>query len=167
VSSYNKDLDSIQRRLETDFAERIAAAEGELQRLHQERADALESVVRLRRALSSNGLRSIEGLQLASFTEKPVKTLTEAVRHVIREFIVGDFDINTVIGLVNRHHPEIKQPLNPTSVSGILRSLWDDEVLLQVKPGAGPKPAIYRLTETGRQFMDIQNRFVVELEREG
>lgn len=164
MSGYNKELDLIQRHLEADFAERIAGAEGELQRLHQERADALESVARLRRALSSNGLKSIEGLHLASFKTKPAKTLTEAVKHVIRDFIVDEFDINTVIGLVIRHHPEIKQPINPTSVSGILRSLLLEEGDLElVKEGAGPRAAIYKLTELGRADLSVDNNFEFEL----
>lgn len=163
VKGYHQELDLIQRQIETHFDARLAAVEGERQSLEAERSDALQAIAQLRRALTSNGLRSIEGLELTSFRARPVKTLTAAVVKVIAELIAGDFTINTVIKLVGQHHPEIKQPINPTSVSGILRSLKEEGTLEVVKEGAGPRPAVYRLSETGRSDLGVHNEFNLQL----
>jgi hypothetical protein len=166
MKGYHQELDLIQRQIETHFDSRLAAIDGERQSLEAERADALEAIARLRRALSMNGLKSIEGLDLASFQTKPARTLTEAVVTVIRDFIAGDFTINTVIELVGRHHPEIKQPINPTSVSGILRTLKEEGILELVKEGAGPRAAVYKVDVEGRKYLGIQNEFRLELSKE-
>lgn len=156
MKGYNQELDLIQRQIETYFSEKLDGLEKERARLEAERKKAIEALAQLRRSLSSNGLQPELGAPIQA------KTLTDAVTRVIRDLIVGDFDINTVIGLVGRHHPEIKQPINPTSVSGILRSLTEDEVLELAKAGAGPKPAKYRLTEAGRESLNISNEFVLQ-----
>jgi hypothetical protein len=49
--------------------------------------------------------------------------------------------------LIERKHPEIKTPINPTSVSGILRNFAKDGMLKIVTPGVGTRPTIYRVRQ--------------------
>ena len=159
MEDYHEQLDLLQRHIEARFNEKLIALEEERARVEGDRNKALESLAQLRRSLGANGTSFA-----APHHGGQAKTLTEAVHNAIRDFIAGEFDINTVISFVNRHYPQIKQPINPTSVSGILRALRDEDVLELVREGAGPKPAIYKLTENGRAFMNIKNEFVLQLQ---
>jgi hypothetical protein len=141
MEEYHEKLGLLQRQLETYFGEKLAALDAERAKVEVERTTALEAIAQLRRSISGNEVVQpwSGGPQLVS--------LRHAVYIVIRDFIVGDFNINTVIDLIVRHYPEVKQPINPTSVSGALRSLQKEGVLKLVKHGAGPRPSIYRLAQ--------------------
>src|SRR5262249_36302650 len=100
---------------------------------------ALEAIGQLRRLFAGAGRVS-----RPQADEPPVLSLTDAATRVINDFIVGEFNINTVIDLGTRHYPEIKRPINPTSVSGILRSLQKAGKPELAGHGAGPRPRVYR-----------------------
>jgi len=138
--THEHSLDLLQNQLDRYFRERLAALSSETARVEGERTAALEAVGQLRRLFAGAGVATRPYVD-----EPPVLSLTDAATRVITDFIVGDFNINTVIDLVTRHYPEIKRPINPTSVSGILRSLQKEGTLELVRHGAGPRPSVYRL----------------------
>jgi len=138
MQTNNDLLDLLQQQLERQFQDKLAFLDGARAAVEKERIAALEALAQLRRSVNGNEL-----MEQAMFGQ--VTTLADAVALVIHELIVGDFTINTVIELVGRHYPEVKQPINPTSVSGILRGLYKEKVLEMVEHGSGPKPSVYRL----------------------
>jgi hypothetical protein len=77
-------------------------------------------------------------------------TLASAIKDVL-SLLSNPFDINDVIKLVEEHHPEIKKPINPTSVSGGLRQLYKKGMLEVIEPGRGTKPTIYQVIERDNQ----------------
>jgi hypothetical protein len=70
-------------------------------------------------------------------------TLMGAIRQVL-PFVSGEFDINTIIQLVEARRPDIKTPINPTSVSGSLRKLEKANAIVLMEAGAGKRPNRYR-----------------------
>jgi hypothetical protein len=84
---------------------------------------------------------------------RPVSSLVEAVESVLSD-IDSNFDINTVINLIQRKHPEIKTPINPTSISGILRNLAKKRTLRIVTAGVGTKPTIYRVAKAAEKYKE-------------
>lgn len=80
-------------------------------------------------------------------------TLAGAIKDVL-PLLSDPFDINDVIALVEEKHPEIKRPINPTSVSGGLRQLHKRGVLKVIEPGRGTKPTIYLVSRKDKQDDD-------------
>jgi hypothetical protein len=72
-------------------------------------------------------------------------TLASAIKDVLPS-LTDIFNINDVIELVEARHPEIKRPINPTSVSGGLRQLHKRGILEVVEPGRGTRPTIYAVS---------------------
>ena len=93
-----------------------------------------------------------------TYEPKPVQTrkrekrgtLDAAVRDVIPS-IPGDIDINVVIQRITETHPEIKQPIVTTSVSGILRELVDEGIIELLEKGQGKRPSRYRMLSQPRE----------------
>jgi hypothetical protein len=146
-------INELQQRIEDDFNEKIAALDKQREKLVAGRNAALENLAQLR-----GFVLGADSAPVAPSPQFRARTLIEAANHVINNFITGDFDINSVIASIKRHHPEIQQPINPTSVSGILRAHRESGVLEPVQKGAGPKPAVYRLSKSGRDKLDTVER---------
>jgi len=71
-------------------------------------------------------------------------TLTAAIKEALDVFTSHAFDINDVIKTVEGMHPEVKRPINPTSVSGALKKFERDGLLEIVQSGRGKRPHVYR-----------------------
>jgi hypothetical protein len=86
-------------------------------------------------------------------------TLAAAVEDVITRFITEtvQFNLNTVIELIEANHPEIKKPINPTSVSGCLKNLAKDKptFLVLAQRGSGKRPNLYQKVQ-GNLFQQAQ-----------
>lgn len=70
-------------------------------------------------------------------------TLMGAIRSVL-PYVEGEFDINTIIKLVEERNKDIRKPINPTSVSGSLRKLEKANAIMLTEVGAGKRPNRYR-----------------------
>src|SRR5437867_2975797 len=89
---------------------------------NQKRLDALDMVWQMcqeRINSESNNHSQQESSESSS------GNLIKAVRTVLNH-VSGDFTINTVIAMISKGGLNVKQPLNPTSVSGVLRRLTVD-----------------------------------------
>ena len=129
-----RDIEQVRERLEAGYREKLRAVEAE----HKQNLEAYE---RLKRAMVENSNGSTQSAQVHG---PRVRSLNDAVKAVI-PYVQGKFDINVIIRLIHERHPEIKTPINPTSISGILRSLEKIEELKLVKRGAGKRPSIYQV----------------------
>lgn len=128
-----RELEQLREHLEAAYQEKLDALEAE----HKQDLEAYE---RLWRAMSGNGDKAMPTGHLRS---PHVRSLHEAVKAVV-PYAQGKFDINVIIRLILERHPEIKTPINPTSVSGILRTLEKKGELKLAKRGAGKRPSIYQ-----------------------
>jgi hypothetical protein len=140
-------LDTLKRQLTASYRERLAALETERLRIEADYRTSLEALSNLRRTAGS------DARQLASLrTDRPAKSLREAVETILATHELGDLpiSINVIIEWLIVYHPEIPPPHNPTSVSGVLRSLEKEGILKLVERGKGPKPSLYRITDFGR-----------------
>ncbi len=113
---------------------------------------------RLKQQIEADYKRKLEALelvwQMARETDNAVEnrektakagTLMGAIRSVL-PIVNGEFDINTIISLVEETHPNIKKPINPTSVSGSLKKLERSGRIVLTEAGAGKRPNMYRLS---------------------
>jgi len=107
---------------------------------YERKVEALEIVYRASRESDSFAL-----LQWASLDASDSNgTLAGAIKDVL-PLLSNPFNINDVIALVEEKHPEIKKPINPTSVSGGLRQLHKKGILEIVELGRGTRPTIYQI----------------------
>ena len=136
-------LDTLEKQLTASYRERLAALEKERLKIEGDYRTSLEALSSLRRTAGSDA-RQRSGLRI----DRPAKSLREAVEIILATHELGEIpiDINVIIEWLIVYHPEIPAPHNPTSVSGVLRSLEKDGVLELVERGKGPKPSLYRLT---------------------
>jgi hypothetical protein len=157
MTSPNDQLTLIKDQLREVYGERLRRLDTERKKLEDEYQKAMSALDELRRLTERNGSRV--GLSAkGQVSDRIAKNLTEAVRLVISEMHARTpFTINTIIEAICKKHPEIRQPINPTSVSGILRKLEADNYLELVSPGRGKIPAVYKIAEgatlTPQRFM--------------
>jgi hypothetical protein len=75
------------------------------------------------------------------------ENLTDIVYDLVDE-LSGPFTLHDVIESLYKREPALRQnrPINPTTVSGILRRLADDGSIQLVEQGRGSKPSTYQRT---------------------
>lgn len=131
----------------------IANATRRREQIEAEKRKQLESLEMIWELVSSmNGQSpSVNTSEIASQiitgeTSAGTFPLAEAVRLVLpaKGHI---FDINNIIRSIETKGHDVKKPINPTSVSGVLRKLQAASILEIVKAGKGKRPSRYRVAE--------------------
>lgn len=110
--------------------------------LDAQEAAALQSLDVLEK-LSPELSPTIPSTTLVSTENGKSGTLIDAVKSILPD-LIGPFDINNVISLLEQKYSDLPR-LNPTSISGILRELYEADVIERLEKGQGKRPSIYKL----------------------
>lgn len=136
--------EKLRELIQADYHKKVSAARAAIRAAKEERTRLLAELGFV--DPNPEETDTVEGVG-PDLTPSAFTTVHDAVNTIVRS-ITGDFQARTVIdGILTRYQVDSSQ-VNRTTVSGTLRTMAKQGILVVVEEGTGRRPSTYRLADS-------------------